>query len=282
MTKNIDTDRFKFKDSHKWRSDHNVKYCVFYDSIDKVVTRTDEELEKIDPQWNTNNICFAALINNIKVYDNSHSNNANRVMYFIQRTHYTLPIKERLMWIKRCVRNKMLPEYILEQDLRGDRFVLDITRISPSLLYVYLSALRNIQEDLKFVKTALVLTGKYRMNFAAAFAVASRFAMGNSWHNIIGLGKKYGDTGNIAKLEVPLHLIIALKRYLNNASKYDRRELRNGHIGSNDTISKASAKLGAINCTAEQLLCTPVRKALRVSSDKKVLEYLREASIVPL
>jgi hypothetical protein len=278
MTKVIDPTKFK----NDGDSSHNMKYCIFHEPNDKVVPYDDKGLEKLNPRWNSNTICFAGLSGLISGYDSKHTDKANRIMYIVQEVKNALPPKKRPRWLKLCVRNKMLPKYILEQDLEGDRFTIDFVDISPSLLYVYLSNLRSMQEDALLIQTVFTLTGTYRMDFAAAFVTASKYTLPNSWHSILDLGKPYGSSGSkINNVDVPLHLAVALRRYLKNPTKYDTRSIydnRPWSLGSSKHIRKAASRLKEIGYKPQQLLHPLVRKAIRSSSNKKVLEYLENAS----
>jgi len=256
---------------------HNVIYCVYHEKGDETKPLKDKEIRERNIR-KISHVCFASLRTNVKKGD-------NRIMYFVQKQCMPEPLSmiKRITWIKMAVKNKLLPEYILDQNLEGDRFVIKLDDISPSLLYVYLSTIRNVQENPRFVKNVVTLVKTYKMDYVSAFVTASKFNLGNSWHSIIGEGKSYGSgtSSNINNMKnISISLIICLKRYIEDPIKHDKRKFPNGNYNASDNIRCLSRiGHGYYNCSIQQLFDPIVKKAIQASSDKKAEELLKKAGI---
>jgi hypothetical protein len=283
MNNKIDPQLFKNTN----RRGHRMKHCVYYDPKTKVIVLDDDKLEKLKPVWNTNSVCFAGVSRDVgQFFTINKPKQANRIMYIIQEGD--IPQKDQLEWIKLSVKNGTLPEYILDQEPNSDRFVLSLKDVSNSLLYIYLSTLRNMQEDVQFIQTILTLVTKYKMDYPAALVVASKFNIDNNWHSIIDLGRTYGDTKSIVDLAVPVSVIVALTRYLKDPSKYDNRRFSDNMypLRSKERIYKATGLFYDTRqlptnacCRAEQLLDPIVKKAIKAKSDKEVISLMKSAGI---
>lgn len=273
----------------KFKSDydgiHNVKYCTYYDPDDNIKVPTEKEAADFKAYTISKGICFFSLNHEMRDRGKGVS---NRIMYFIldvEKKH-TLSLEEKVNWIKLGVENGTLPEYMLEEDPKDNRFVLKADSISPSLLYVYLSTLRNMQENSQFVRTALTLVNIYKIDYIAAFVAASKHNLRNSWHSIVGLGKDYGAS-DITKLLIPLSIIIALKRYLKDPTKYDKRKFPVGVQNFNASMTirgatKLNRKMGVeegYHCNINQLLDTTVKEAIEAEEDETAKKYMVEAKI---
>jgi len=252
---------------------HRVKYSIYHEKGDNIKVMTDAELKKKNIAIKKN-ICYAGLKNEVKPKH-------NRLMYFIQKEHMPegLPMIKRIAWIKLAVRNKLLPKYILKQNLEGDRFVIKIDNISPSLLYVYLSTIRNVQENPRFVKNVLILHKTYKMDYASAFVVASKFNLRNSWHSIIGIGKDYTNSSNINQMKnIPVHIIRSLHLYMKNPEKHDKRAYPASSFAAADRITRVS-RIKTHYCRIPDLFDPIVKKAIKAAKVKDAEELLAEASI---
>jgi hypothetical protein len=207
---------------------HSVEYYIYHEEGDDIQLSKDPKKDFVNVHKNSNTICFAGLLEDIK----DHSKNKdkiNRIMYCIQDESYKdkLDDQEIVDWITIAKQGHVLPNYVNEEMVLKKIPVIKLIDISPSLLYIYLSALRVIQENQSFVRAMLYLVAVYRINFSAAWALASRLVIANSWHNIVELGRKYGQKNedDVNNIDVPLGLIIGMNRYLKEPEKYDKRTL---------------------------------------------------------
>jgi len=170
---------------------------------------------------------------------------------------FLLKPKERVAWISLAKKYRMLPKYTNENaiiDLPKNKikevkssncgvstteaygeFIFDLEGLSPAVLYIYLSTIRNLREDPGLPKAVLYLVNDLGMNFYAAYVFASKIVINATGHHILGYHRPYGaGDGQLSqeRLEeiaiVPLHIAIGLQRIVNNdPSKYDKRNLTN-------------------------------------------------------
>jgi len=256
-----------------------MKYYVYHEDGDDVTESVDPRKNFVNVHKNNNSVCFASLLGEIKQYKKANQE-INRIIYFIRDGSYKdkLDDQEKLDWITIAKQNWILPEYVTNEMVLSGRPVIKLVDISPSLLYVYLSALRVIQENQSFVRAMLYLVAVYRMNFSAAWALASRLVITNSWHNIIELGRSYGQksTNDINDITVPLHLIIGMHRYLKEPTKYDKRDLisKNSYpYKVHNTISRLCNIQKTI--VAGDLFQRSVIDAINSDSDKDARKHLK-------
>lgn len=255
---------------------HVMKYCVYTEDGDVItmVKNPDKEFKNI--QWNNNGVCFASLIRDVQKLKI-----VNRVMYFIQDGDYKnkLDDQEKADWVTIAKHGWVLPGYVTEDDVLSGTPVIKLVDVNPSLLYIYLSSLRVIQENPSFVRAMLYLVAVYRMNFCAAWVLASRLVITNSWHNIVEIGRYYcqKNEDDINELDIEIRFVIGLQRYMKDPWKYDSRTLldKNAYpYKVHSTISKLCRIKDKIE--AGNLFEPCVLKAIDSETDEKAMEYLRE------
>lgn len=259
---------------------HVVKYYIYHENGYGTRSSKNPQKDFTNAHKNNNTICFAGLLGELKS-DAKKKNNVNRIMYFIQDKSYKdkLDDQEKVDWVTIARRGNILPNYVTEEMVLEGNPVIKLTDISPSLLYVYLSALRVVQENQSFVRAMLYLVAVYRMNFSAAWALASRLVITNSWHNIIELGRRYGqkNTDDINNIDVPLNLVIGLNRYLKDPGRYDKRDLISNNsypYKVHSTISKL-CNIGQ-HIIAGDLFQQPVIDAINSDNDEDAREHLKK------
>ncbi len=243
-----------------------TEYGLFYDN------RHPDDMHDIDLNveniyWkNGNHACFAELLNTLYEKDDKY----NRMFYTIYLkepgdkeqqfygpgTSVLLSIEECIRWIQLSKEYKILPDYVDENSIEmfdtpielgngtynkhravGKGIViLDLTKLTQGQLYLYLSTLRHLREDPGFVRTAIYLIDRCKMNFYAAYVFASRIAMSTTGHHTISVCRKYGEfirkTGSESSHETKLSSIealttgigwmISLQRFVKNPKKYDK------------------------------------------------------------
>jgi len=261
---------------------HKMKYYIYHEDGDDVTISNDPERDFANIQKNRNGVCFAGLIDELKYDDHRGKTKCiNRIMYYIQDKNYTdkLDDQEKTDWITIAKHNSILPNYVTNEMVLSGQPVIKLVNISPSLLYIYLSALRVIQENQSFVRAMLYLVAVYRMNFSAAWAIASKLVITNSWHNIIQLGQNYGYKINddVNDIKVPLNLIIGLNRYLKNPTTYDKRSLTDKNAYPYN-VHNTIKSLCSINkeVSAGDVLQEPIVKAINSDTDTEAKKYLKE------
>jgi len=255
---------------------HNMKYYVYTEDGDDVAISKNLDKDFKNVHKNGNGVCFADLI-----FEIQNCKAVNRVMYFIQDVNYKdkLDDQEKADWVMIAKRELVLPDYVTTDAVLSSTPVIKLVDINPSLLYIYLSSLRVIQENPSFVKAMLYLVAVYRMNFCAAWAVASKLIITNAWHNIIDIGRSYGQKNpdDVNSVEIGISLIIGFQRYIKDPWKYDKRKLtdKNAYPYSvHSTINKLCDIRKTI--TAGDLFESCVLKAINSDTDKEAIEHLNK------
>jgi CRISPR/Cas system CMR-associated protein Cmr5 small subunit len=118
--------------------------------------------------------------------------------------------------------------------------VLDLTGLTQAQLYLYLATLRNLREDTGFVRTTIYFADRCKMNFYAAYVLASRIAITTIGHHTITVCRNYSTalqvidpkTGKRKKVKTKLSSIEAitadmiwmmgLQRLAENPKKHDK------------------------------------------------------------
>jgi len=224
-------------------------------------------------------VCFSSLMSYIYKED------ANRMHYKMENDPGVAEVakttgQQERRWIRLCIKHKLLPNYVTTDIIKGG-MTLDISETTPSQLYMYLCALRYIREEPGFVKSVLHLVREHRMNFFAAFVLASKVAIEGGGHHILDVTKNMSDFyggKTVNDLEqVPLHYMVGLYRYTQNPYKYDKRDITaNGSFNMNTTISKICEVRHGFATAA--LLKPGIRNVIGSKSDKTVEKRLKEFS----
>ena len=250
---------------------HNVKYHLYKEDGDGITREVPSQVKT-----NSNTVCFANLMSELKGLTE-----VNRIMYLGKDIGKdAVDATERTYWIRLCKDHGFLPEYVEEEWAEDRRYVLRLNdqEMNPSLLYIYLSCFRSMQEDPGFIRAMLYLVPCYRMDFAAGWCLASALSITNSWHNIVQIGRNYGSDikENVNNVTIPILYAIALKRYMKDPYKYDKRGLRddNSHpyrvCNTLEDICKIQRNVKAVNLMDENIV-----NALNSDSDKEAMNYLK-------
>jgi len=241
---------------------HYVEYYLYYEDSDDI----DPNYKPKEEIKNSNSICFANLLYEIKKYG------VNRIRYSIKdKFRHNLTDEEKLEWTKIAKRNLALPDYVTEESVLKNEPVLKIVDISPSLLYVYLSSLRVMKENPWFVRAMIYMVSGCRMDFCLAWVIASKLIITNSWHNIVQVGiNQYEPKSEQTKINISS--VIGLKRYLANPSKYDKRKLTSDRFNCHNTISSI-CKLERY-MDMNEIPNSNLTKAIRSKTDKTALKYI--------
>lgn len=251
---------------------HRVRYYLYHEEGEEIKIPTGEPPHLVK---NSNNVCFAGLIGELK-----NNKEVNRILYEGQEVgDDKLDATERLYWIRLCKQNQFLPDYVDEAWAEHRRYVLRLNdkELNPSLLYVYLTCFRSLQEDPGFIRAMLYLVPCYQMDFCAAWCLASALTITNNWHNIVEIGRRYGDRGdNVNNITIPISYAIGLKRYIRDPHKYDKRGLRDNDSRPFNVHRTVTSLCQIVkNVRAGDLLSDNVIKALKAEDDKEVAEQLK-------
>lgn len=202
-----------FKRLHK-SSQYDVEYHLFRQRSKTlgpiIIPDLKEEKDVITLKY----VCFSGLLGTFS----KNLKKINRICYKpkINKILKTSDVKD---WIDISKAGKLLPPYIEYEHLK--KIFLLRCNIPPSLLYVYLCTLRDLQEEPDFVRITSYLV-KNGMDIHAAIVAASSISINNSGHHYLSLYAPYSERP-ITSVKVSLSNIFQLKEFLDNPSTYDKR-----------------------------------------------------------
>ena len=283
---------------------NSVSYGVFKDDSDPSIVP--EEIAKTFKASVYSNVCFSGLFGQIITKE------ANRMYYKLQtvlpdREDYPpiLTSEERSQWLALAKEHKLLPAYINENTIKDEKtpsglaegtFIIDLEDLAPSLLYIYLSTIRNIREDPGLPKAVIHLVNELGMNFYLAYVFASTIVLSNCGHHIIRLQRQYGafeqkysagygcyvctpPTSDQLeeKISIPINMAIGIQRIVNDPKKYDERVAMTcgGYFTCSSVIEKIS-KIG-YEATIQELLDDDIVAAVMSKTDEEAKEHINKA-----
>jgi hypothetical protein len=282
-----------------------------------------EDLAKKHPGEMTNWVCFSGLTDRLargeanRLYDKLEimtAASAGRGGKFL------LDAKGRSDWLSLAKKHNLLPPYINENAIidvpknkqksvrfEGEsttaaamgEFIINLEGLSPAVLYVYLSTLRNLREDPGLPRAVLYLVNELGMNFYAAYVFASQVVMNTTGHHIINEHRHYGMVKNVYDREtgqyicdpidqetlvktvlVDLKTPIGIQRLVNSDPlKYDTRSCSKGFNSSKNygfccekTISGISKVTYTVNF--QQLFDKDIVAAIMSKNDGEAREFI--------
>lgn len=246
--------------------DNLVNYGLFTDDGDPAIVP--KKVASVFKAATYGNVCFSGLLTQII------SKKANRMYYTVEtvlpspsKSNYPpiLTPEERIKWLVLAKEHKLLPKYINEDSFTGGKsindtakatFILDLKDLTASMLYVYLSTIRNIREDPGLPKAVLYLVNELGMNFYLAYVFASSIVLSSCGHHILNTQRSYGafkqmydnragytyapltSTQMNEKIETSVGTAIGIQRLANNPNKYDKSSItkKSGCFSCNSTI----------------------------------------------
>lgn len=248
---------------------HSVNYHLYSSKIksldkfdiprglNKVKTVNGERCyEKSIISCRKNEICFGSLLVEIG------KAKTDRFVYILKKSREPqLSTNEKVKWLDICLKVGALPEYIKSSDIKTDRYVIKLDdSLPPSLLYIYLTCIRWIQECPEFVKNMIILTDKYKINFHLAWLISSLFSVRNSYHNIVPYGYTYGKGLDLIIVNSKINVSIArgLRNFLENPTKYDERKCTkiamnlHGFLAAENIRKASDVEEGPLNINRNQ------------------------------
>lgn len=265
----IDTEIVSSSYSHT--NSHYVEYYAYHDERDHIYIPEDPEKEfgaiRRTP------ICFASLRRELR--EKSSGRYMNRILYRVTETKNSVNLssKEKRMWIKIARKNLLLPPYVSLATARDGKMVLNIENSPPALIYSHLAALRLIREDPGFIRAMVYLVTEHKVNFYAAFVLCHGICLSHSGHGIISYYRRYLDSTEPEEANLPIYLMIGLRRFLRDPTKYDKRAT---HDCSDYRCNKTIGDISKIKqrCKAKTLFDPNLVKAIEADSDKEAKKYL--------
>jgi len=265
--------------------DNKVTQCVFKSNMDPSVVP--EGFAKDNSNKMVVYVCFSGLIQ--KIID---TKEANRMYYKLEvakpnesnpASQFVLTPEERSGWLSLAKKYKLLPPYVNENAIEdipkkdqkldnnsmvshstaiaSGEFIIDLEGLSPAMLYIYLSTIRNIREDPGLPRAVLYLVNEIGMDFFAAYVFSSLVTLNSTGHHILDVYRPYGlcketyradsktyisNPLDLKSLEssiiTPIGKAIGLQRMVNNDPlKYDNRDIVNYD-------SKKRSYIGGFDC----------------------------------
>lgn len=211
------------------RPEHDIKYVVYTEHKGFNKTLTYEELilpeakkqKDIDAIKYESYVCFANLKNKAET-------SSNRILFkvnftFRKPTSLHLSLLERKRWVNLCRYYGLMPRYVGRHFIHTGNFILRFDDLSPSKIYMYLTAARYMQEYPETVRATNYLRDK-GMNFYLAFLAACKCTIHNTAHSILSQGRSYIRTEEgLANLMVSPREAYALKHYAKTGYKEDNK-----------------------------------------------------------
>ena len=174
---------------------YHITYYIF--RADEPVTSKEHMISLVGKQYitNGNRACFAGFGSMVGEYKAKFKCKPNYVLFAVNKelpsAAVRLTDKEILRWSELCKENKIMPESVDENFSKTGCFCIDFSGISTSLLYIYLSAARYVQEEPTYVRAILHMIDDLKMGFYTAIGVATHFCINNDGHHILPQEKAY-------------------------------------------------------------------------------------------
>ena len=203
-----------FKRKHK-SSNYKVEYHLFRERNRSLGGLTiPDDVKKKKGLVTLKNVCFSGLMGAFK----ADKKKLNRLCYK-PRVNKVIKSKDVKHWIEIAKAGRLLPPYVEFEHLKKT-FLLRCN-IAPSLLYVYLCTLRDVEEEPDFVRITSHFVDE-GMDIHAAIVAASSICINNSGHHYLSLNAAYSERP-VSSIRVSLAHIFQLKKFLMNPSRYDKR-----------------------------------------------------------
>ncbi len=260
------------------RGANNVQYWVYKDarrhswnSIQVPGDKNDPEVQKLIGKKHEH-VCFAGLKN---VLTKDH----DRMQYKVVKGPFKplLTPEEEKSWIKIARSNGLLPKYVVNKVSETGMMVIDLKQkvMSPSLLYIYLSTLRNLREDKSFVRAMVYMVEEMNVDFWPAFVIASVICMESSGHHIMNISRQYCSTPDVNEINnIPFRNMRGLYKLMQDPMKYDSRKIYEFTVfncyGVISSICKIERKL-----TATEAQSPIVYEAIRAETDDEAIALLK-------
>lgn len=295
---NIVSTRYKHLDNH-------VVFDTFNDDKDPSIVPEDIKLAfKLTP---ITGVCFSGLIGRIR------STKSNRMFYTMEtcpapNANYPalLTPEERSRWLAITKEYGMLPQYIDEEMVKDVKdssrnqkakatVIIDLKDLPLSLLYIYLSTIRNIREDPGLPKAVLYLVNELGMNFYLAYTFASAVTLNQVGHHILGIYRPYGLCSENwdgqkytysqvsldkldQKIQTPIKTAIGLQRLLNNPKKYDKRDYMSDSNIYNFDCTTIINKISTVDYKAsiQELFDDNIVAATMSKTDREAKKYINK------
>ena len=178
---------------------YKVRFYLWHEPGMEKGVHCPKDLKKI-AQDSGDQACFASFLSIVSNSRKTKREDGKRATF--NRVYYAPQLRvtkeQASRWIEISKKAGLLPYYINAQSIE-DGFVLKFgylhSEVPPSLIYIYLSMLRHMNEYPGLVRVVLYLVDECKLNIYAAMVLASVTMCGNCGHNFIGY-HDYGSMGS--------------------------------------------------------------------------------------
>ena len=230
-----------------------VEYSIFNSDVPPGLVSAELQQEFINKHDKLSHVCFSGLpdkARNVK--------NGNRLIFHLEidePVYKQLTDDERTGWIRILKQHGMLPNYVPENAVvkkepttRGTSYsarqvvaegyyMFDITDINQSLLYLYLTMVRNLREAYGIPIVTQFLASK-GMDLYAALGFGHNYGSGGSGHAMLSISNRsytYNSRGsyvyqskNHPESIISLNVLNGLARYMRDPKHFDSKSLTTG------------------------------------------------------
>ncbi len=169
---------------------------------------------------NSNTVCFYSLMKDwINASNTQLAKKINRIVYQFRPSPYCANEKItndlRIKYLMLCKKHKMLPNYIaVTKVIKHSRLHLVLGRHTRNQLYIYLTVVRQLQDEPNFVYKVMELV-KDGVDFFAAYTVACQLGMSNMNHHFIPREDNTSYMGqSVATVRILLRTMVGLYKVL--------------------------------------------------------------------
>jgi len=279
-------------------SDYWVEYSVFKSDIPPGVVPPDLKEEYLKKHHKIGHVCFSGLPSAA-----SAAKDSNRLIYHLEIPKAQvkeLSPQEKVRWVQLLKANRMLPDYTPEnvveetpEVIKGDSYqrrssaaegfyLFDITDALQSIVYFYLTVLRDQRENYGIPKVSLFLAEK-GMDFCAAFGFGHRYGSSGSGHAVINISPYGPGYGKPTKYKsnykpdslVSLNLLNAMSRFLDNPGAHNKTKLTAGsHWNCYPIIDKINSAKNVVQIDIVDAFNPNVIKAIHAKDDKEFDDHV--------
>jgi hypothetical protein len=208
--------------------------------------------------------------------------NPNRLVYYLKKSFVKpdLTEKEIFDYIQICKKYKVLPRYINKYMVENLCPVIRFKEPNKSLLYIYLCALRMLQEYPSFPKVLMLLVNQYKLDFHVAWCIASEHCVSSTGHNFISIYPTYGVL-NLSTKFIPLYWIYGFKKYMSNPDKYDSRRFTDNPTSTffNTCYTIEKILLSSLKIKISDILNKDISEIINYTTESEIINFLKNLNI---
>ncbi len=198
---------------------------------------------------NSNTVCFHSLMKDwINASNNQCAKKINRIVYKFRPAPYCANEKItnelRIKYLMLCKKHKMLPNYVaVTKVIKHSRIHLVLGRHTRNQLYVYLTVVRQLQDEPNFVYKVMELV-KDGVDFFAAYIVACQLGMSNMNHHFIPKEDNTSYIGqSVTEAQIFFRTMWGLYKVLHEDKKQEVHYNTGSGFNCNTTIKKVGTNI---------------------------------------